>query len=84
MNTHTHTQITPAQRFAANTLQREMETAKRYTEARIINSACQWESFPQSYSAEQVCLAQQLLRAQFGTEAWWDIATAICIFIEKQ
>jgi hypothetical protein len=51
--------ITPAQRFAAHDAKASAPLGG--PEYRALNAASYWESFPASYTAEQVAAAQALL-----------------------
>ena len=84
MTTHTNTTVTPSMRFRANDLIRQLNKEGLSVTAMIVDRACFWESFPNSYSDEQVQLAQQLLMTDYGTEDWHLLATAILIVIQSK
>lgn len=58
MNTETATP-TPSQRFAAHALQRSLNGNSH--QARALNHASYWDSFPHSYTPEQVAAGRALL-----------------------
>ena len=77
MDSNTNTTVTFAHRTRANQLVRELRTNRRFNDARILESAIMWESFPNLHSAEQLALANALLRAEYGTGEWFSIGFGI-------
>jgi len=85
METNTNTTVTSAQRVRANQLVKELRASQMHKQAMILDQACYWESFPQSYSAEQVRLARLLLTTDYAFSAQWVvIANAILTIIETK
>ena len=82
MNTNT-TQITPAQRFAANAKVRELRANNHYNDAMVLETAIMWESFPDLHTTDQLMLATELLTSEWGSDASWNAGCAIYITISE-
>ena len=83
MDTNTTNTVTSAHRVNAHTTLRNLRINRFYDDANVLDAAINWESFPNSYSAMQVELAQEILILQYGTEAWYNVATAIFTMINE-
>lgn len=84
METNTNTTVTPDQRFTVNAMIKDLRHKGQHLDAMILDKASYWESYPQSYTAEQVHLAKVLMTTAYGTEHWNLIATAILIILENK
>lgn len=84
MDTNTNTTVTPAQRIRANQKVRQLRAEHKYEDARVLEAAIIWESFPNSYSTEQLTLADALLRTEYGTGEWFSIGYDIYTIINNK
>ena len=66
--------ITPAERFTAHDRKVAAERKLDWATAKVWRSAHHWESFPGSYTAEQVAAAEALLRSPDSAEAFATVA----------
>lgn len=84
MDTNTNTTVTPAQRIRANQKVRQLRAEHKYEDARVIEAAIMWESFPDQHSTEQLTLANALLRTEYGTGEWFSIGYDIYTIINNK
>jgi hypothetical protein len=76
--------VTPAHRFNAHRVTKQLRAEKQYDTAHIIQTAIAWESFPQNFTPMQAELGAELLLAEYGTENWYNIATTIQITLDNK
>ena len=76
--------VTPAQRFQAHRLIKELRAERRYNEANVVDAAIIWECLPHNFTATQASLGASLLNCEPFSDNWFNIATTIQIIIDEQ
>jgi len=83
MATNTNTTVTFTQRTRANQKVRQLRAEHKHEDARVLDTAIMWESFPNLHTTEQLTLANALLRTEYGTGEWFSIGYDIYTIITK-